>query len=321
MSQTEGTVVLVETVKLLPCKLNPRQEFRGIERLAESIKREGIIEPLLVRLLPEGPEVICGERRRRAALQAGLPKVPVIIRDLNDQQVIEICLIEEIESEEYTELEKGLASIRLKTEFRQTYPNNKSLAQRFGVSEDTIQRWIQIASGLPIEIQKLLPKEAVKRGSPNPPGTITHGIALRIVRKIKDPERQLALAEALAQEGIPEANARGIVDEAAACPEEPMAEAIRGAAETPTLTVSPEQAEIFRKGAQDQLTWIMTIKDERIKEGQTVDLYTKFAEVQVVSLERKAHWMHFDTVGNLKGKVIKFSVTRLVASTPAAPTR
>jgi ParB family chromosome partitioning protein len=103
-----GTVVLMQTRKLLPYKLNPRKEFRGIDRLAKSIKEDGIADPLLARLLPEGSEVVEGERRLRAALQAGIPKVPAIIRDFNDKQVIELCLIQDIEGENLSEVEKGL---------------------------------------------------------------------------------------------------------------------------------------------------------------------------------------------------------------------
>jgi hypothetical protein len=130
------------------------------------------------------------------------------------------------------------------------------------------------------EIQKLVSKQAE--------GVITSDNALSIGRRIKDPERQLALAKAIGQEGVSQANARNIVKEAARYPGEAIPKIIKRVVETvPELTFSPEHAQIVRMGGQSQVS--LTKFDPRIKPGQRIDLYTKFAEVKVVSIEKKIH--------------------------------
>ena len=97
----------VELKKIQPSRLNPRLEFTkiGLDELADSIKHVGILEPIIVRLVDSDTyEVVVGERRYRAAQQAGLDKVPVIITDYTDEEVMEINLIENIQREEETRL-------------------------------------------------------------------------------------------------------------------------------------------------------------------------------------------------------------------------
>jgi ParB family chromosome partitioning protein len=99
----------VELKRIRPNRLNPRLDI-NIERLnelAESIKQIGVLEPIILRPADDGYEVVVGERRYRAAQQAGLEAVPAIIREYTDEQVIELNLVENIQREELTAVEKG----------------------------------------------------------------------------------------------------------------------------------------------------------------------------------------------------------------------
>ncbi len=286
MSQIIENVVIMETAKLIPCKLNPRKNFDGIQGLAESIKKDGIIEPLIVRLLPEGAEVIRGERRRRAAMLAGVPKVPVIIRDCNDPQVIEMCLIEELERKDLSDLEKGLACIDLKTRYKQIYPTNKAVAQRLNVSEDTVQRWIQVATGIPEDLQKLVATTEIKRGASPPKGTITTDTALTITRMIIEPERQNALGKVIGELCLPQNKARQVIKEVSALPGRPIPEIVEKCLQTAhKVHFSVEDANLIKMGDMTQTTRIE--RDENIQEGTNIAATTQFAYLKISTVERK----------------------------------
>ena len=99
----------IELKKIQPNRLNPRLEFTkaGLDELSDSIKQVGLLEPIIVRQVGNQFEVVVGERRYRAAQQAGLHKVPVIIRHFTDEEVMELNLIENIQREALTAVEKG----------------------------------------------------------------------------------------------------------------------------------------------------------------------------------------------------------------------
>jgi ParB family chromosome partitioning protein len=332
--ETVGEVVLMETGKLLPCKLNPRKDFRGIERLAESMKRNNVVEPLIVRLLPEGAEVVCGERRRRAALLAQIPKVPVIIRDYNDRQVVELSLIEDIESEELTDLEKGQACAQLKANYKEKYPNDEALAKRFNVSTPTVQRWIQAATGISKDLQKLIATTKIKRGACPPKGTITTDTALAISRMIKEPERQLALGKAIGELCLPQKKARQVIKEAKAFPGRSIPEIVKKCLQTaPRVHFSVKDADLIKTGEMTQT--IRTERADTINVGSRIEAFTKLADLQVLDKKRKRladfteedakaqgytldqfklHWVQDHGVWNPNEKVeiIKFKVEKLV---------
>ena len=88
----------VKVSDVVPCSFQPRTEFdrEALESLAQSIKEKGVLQPLLVRKKNDKYEIIAGERRWRAAQLAGLNEVPVIVKDLNDSETLEIALIENL---------------------------------------------------------------------------------------------------------------------------------------------------------------------------------------------------------------------------------
>ena len=110
----------ISVEEIRPNRYQPRQDFdeAALENLKDSVKRIGIIEPLLVRRLPEqGYELIAGERRLRAAKLAGIRMVPAMIREYNDAEISEIALIENIQREDLNALEEAKAYDRLMKEF------------------------------------------------------------------------------------------------------------------------------------------------------------------------------------------------------------
>lgn len=111
--------VLVNINKVEPNREQPRRNFDedALQELSESVKQFGVLQPLLVQDKKDYYEIIAGERRWRAAKLAGLKEVPVIIKDLTEQEVVEIALIENIQRENLNPIEEAFAYKRLLTEF------------------------------------------------------------------------------------------------------------------------------------------------------------------------------------------------------------
>lgn len=98
----------------------------GLEELARSIQNRGVIQPVVVRRIEGGFELVAGERRWRAAMRAGLERIPALIRDLSDLEVMEVALIENLQREDLSPIEEALAY--------------RALMERFGLTQDQIAR-------------------------------------------------------------------------------------------------------------------------------------------------------------------------------------
>ena len=118
-SSEQKQEVMVPISKVEPNKEQPRKNFDedALLELSESIKQFGVLQPLLVQDRNDYYEIIAGERRWRAAKLAGLKKVPVIIKHLTDQEIVEISLIENIQREDLNPIEEAIAYKRLLNEF------------------------------------------------------------------------------------------------------------------------------------------------------------------------------------------------------------
>src|SRR6266508_4135305 len=129
----------VDLKQIQPNRLNPRTQFSksGLDDLAASIRQYGILEPIIVRPSNGHYEVVVGERRYRAAQQAGLDEVPVLIHDYTDEEVMEINLVENVQREDLTAVEKGRMCQQLRERFPEHYPNWDGIAGRIGVAPDT----------------------------------------------------------------------------------------------------------------------------------------------------------------------------------------
>ncbi len=167
---------LVPVERLYPGRYQPRHSIDEdlIEELAQSVRENGIIQPLLVRRHPEQKdafEIIAGERRWRAAQMAKVHEVPVIIRDLNDQKSLEIGLVENLQRQDLSPLEEADGYQRLMDEFSHT---QEVLAKTVGKSRSHVANMIRLL-GLPEPVKKMLDSENLSAGharallnAPNP---------------------------------------------------------------------------------------------------------------------------------------------------------
>jgi ParB family chromosome partitioning protein len=144
-------------------KYQPRRDINAeaLEELANSIRSQGIMQPLVVRQLAgEQYEIIAGERRWRAAQQVGLDTVPVIIREVSDEAAIAMALIENIQREDLNAMEESLALQRLQQEFQLT---QQQVADAVGKSRSAVTNLMRLTS-LEIEVQRLLERGDLELG-------------------------------------------------------------------------------------------------------------------------------------------------------------
>ena len=162
--QTDDSQQMVATHKLRPTRFQPRVEFRPepLQELANSISKNGIIQPLTVR--PTGVkgeyEIVAGERRWRAAKLINLPTVPVIIKELEDKDVMELALVENIQREDLSPLEEAQAYRRLLGEFGYTQDD---LARTVGKSRSHIANLLRLLS-LPEPVKVMIKNGEISMG-------------------------------------------------------------------------------------------------------------------------------------------------------------
>ena len=148
---------------LKPSRFQPRRVFNeeALEDLVKSIQKKGVLQPLLVRPQPMGGyEIIAGERRYRACQKVGLQQVPVIIKDFNDKDALEVALIENLQREDLNPLEEAEAYIRLLKEYQYTQEN---LAEVLGKSRSYIANMMRLVE-LPEKIKELLETKQLTAG-------------------------------------------------------------------------------------------------------------------------------------------------------------
>lgn len=128
-STSDNNTTTVKLVDIEPNKYQPRKEFdeNALTKLADSISQHGIIQPLLVRPLENGRyQIVVGERRWRASRMIGLAELPVVIREMNDTQVMEVALIENLQREDLNPVEEALGY--------------KDLIEKFGLTQDEVSK-------------------------------------------------------------------------------------------------------------------------------------------------------------------------------------
>lgn len=144
-------------------KYQPRRDMNqeALEELANSIRAQGVMQPIVVRPIgPDKYEIIAGERRWRASQLAGLDKVPVVIREVPDEAAIAMALIENIQREDLNPMEEAIALSRLQKEFELTH---QQIADAVGKSRATVTNLLRLMS-LRDDVQKLLEHGDIEMG-------------------------------------------------------------------------------------------------------------------------------------------------------------
>jgi len=185
---TENGVRKVSLDRVVPSPLQPRRDFteESLRELADSIREQGIIQPLVVRPVGERLELIAGERRWRAARLAGLSEVPVIERPATDREVLELALIENLQRENLNPLEEANGYAQLQSQFNLT---QEQVAQKVGRSRVAVTNALRLLKLAPA-LHDLLRT-----------GQLSVGHA-KVLLGLPDPALQLTAAEQVRQRGL-----------------------------------------------------------------------------------------------------------------------
>ncbi|RKD22881.1 stage 0 sporulation protein J [Ammoniphilus oxalaticus] len=156
-------VIEADCSDIRPNPYQPRKEFdqKALEELAESIKAHGVIQPLIVRKgSVKGYELVAGERRLRATELAGLNKVPIVVREFTNEQIMEIALIENLQRENLNAIEVAVAYDKLMKHFSLT---QEELAKKVGKSRPHVANFLRLIQ-LPKEIQDFVSRGTISMG-------------------------------------------------------------------------------------------------------------------------------------------------------------
>lgn len=172
------TIVKINEVE--PNKNQPRRTFDedALLELAESIKQHGVIQPLIVKKRDKYYEIIAGERRWRAAKMAGLKEIPIVIKDLSDQEIMEVALIENVQREDLNPIEEAQAYQRLIKEYN--YKQDE-LAERVSKSRVAVTNSMRLLK-LDERVQKMIIDDMISAGH------------ARALLAITDSEKQYTIA-------------------------------------------------------------------------------------------------------------------------------
>ena len=190
--------ILVETPKesIVKIPLNelhvnpyqPRKDFNeeALKELAASIKEHGVFQPIIVKKSIKGYEIIAGERRVKASRLAGLNEIPAIVRDFNDQEMMEIALLENLQREDLNAIEEATAYKKLQDNLQLT---QEELAKRLGKSRSHITNMLGLLT-LPVDIQKDIEDKKI---------TMAHA---RVLSKLESEEQQRELANKIINDKV-----------------------------------------------------------------------------------------------------------------------
>ncbi len=197
-----------------PNKEQPRKDFdtAALGDLADSIREYGILQPLVVRPMPDGGyQLVAGERRWRAARMAGLTEVPVVIKELTDQQAMELALVENLQREDLNPIEEARGYQELMEKFEMT---QEQVSARVGKSRPVITNALRLLK-LPQEVQELLSI-----------GKLSNGHA-RALLALEDEELILQIAREIVRKGLSVRQVESLVKRVkqAGKPEKPKATA------------------------------------------------------------------------------------------------
>jgi ParB family chromosome partitioning protein len=174
--------------EIIPNRSQPRKHFdeSKLQELAESIKEKGILEPLIVRRTDQGYELIVGERRWRAAQKAGLKEVPVVVKEAEGREALEISLIENLQREDLNPIEAAEAFKHLIEEFN---ISQEDLSKRIGKDRTTITNTLRLLK-LPLEVRNQLLQNRITSGH------------ARAILSLESKEKQKELCALIIKKGL-----------------------------------------------------------------------------------------------------------------------
>ena len=179
-----GRMIPIEDVEPNPGQ--PRQEIGDLSELIASVREKGILEPILVRARDSRFQIIAGERRYRAAMEAGLPEVPCIVRETSDAEMMELALIENLQRKDLHPLEEADGFKVLRETYSYTH---EEMAARLGKSRSTITEMLSLTT-LPAEVRERCRLADIRSKS----------LLLEIVRQ-SDEKKMLAFVDQIQREG------------------------------------------------------------------------------------------------------------------------
>jgi ParB family chromosome partitioning protein len=188
LTSSAGTPIgrMVPIDQLDPNPNQPRQVMGDLSELMASIAEKGIIEPIIVRQRGRRFQIVAGERRYQAAVQVGLRELPIVIREVDDNEVIEIALVENIQRKDLTPFEEAEALHSLGTRCGYTH---EDMARRLGKSRTAITESLSL-NNMPDEVKNLCRLADIHSKS----------LLLQIVRQ-GDPQKMVALVEKISRDG------------------------------------------------------------------------------------------------------------------------
>jgi ParB family chromosome partitioning protein len=185
---SEGKIWQMSIEKLKPGAFQPRRAFEKekLQELSQSIKSNGILQPIIVRKVGEGFEIVAGERRWRASQMAGLHEVPVIIKNFSDRETLELSIIENVQREDLNPIEEADGYQRLQSEFTLSH---QQIAEKVGKDRATVSNALRLLH-LPKEIKEMLINSDISTGH------------AKVLLSIEDHKKQFELAKIVRDEHI-----------------------------------------------------------------------------------------------------------------------
>lgn len=284
------TIKEIELAHIRPSRLNPRLEvsLERLNELADSIREVGLLEPIIVRPVNGEYEVVVGERRYRASQQAGLKKVPAIVREYSDDEVVQLNLIENVHREDLNAIEKGKVCKYLLENCSEKYPSQAALAKKIGVSSDAVSLWLRAVEVVPKEAQKYVAPSTVSGQVPE--GKIDYLTAVKIGRLVEEPEKKVEMIKKLAEKRLPTKERKQVIEKVAQEPEKPIEKVIEEVEEAPCeLQFTAIDKKPILHGIKTQ-TSRTSIPDPKIKAGAIVHASIwepHISDLRITSIERK----------------------------------
>jgi len=188
VDKSEENVQEIDIKKIVANDKQPRRDFDELklDELAESMKQHGVLQPVILRKKGNAFELVAGERRWRAAAKAGLEKIPAIIKELSDAEVMEIAIIENLQREDLNPIEEAMAYKTLMDDFGLT---QEELSKRVGRSRSQIANTVRLLN-LDKEIQELVIQNKLTAGH------------ARALLSIQDVRARIGLARKISQEDL-----------------------------------------------------------------------------------------------------------------------